>query len=94
MELKLGRGLTWNEEDKAMIASILGTRAFDYLISSPFTAETSLVSIENNENIQNKLSDLVERPNSSNFSWNYGFFLANFEVEIRRFGFELGRWVL
>ncbi|XP_021846662.2 transcription factor MTB2-like [Spinacia oleracea] len=70
----MGGGVVWNEEDKAMIASILGTRAFDYLISSPFTAETSLVSHENNENIQNKLSDLVERPNASNFSWNYGFF--------------------
>lgn len=70
----MGGGLTWNEEDKAMIASILGTRAFDYLISSPFTAETALVSTENNENIQNKLSDLVERPNASNFSWNYAFF--------------------
>ncbi|XP_010696336.2 transcription factor MTB1 [Beta vulgaris subsp. vulgaris] len=73
-ELGMGGGVVWNEEDKAMIASILGTRAFDYLISSPFTAETSLVSFENNENIQNKLSDLVERPNASNFSWNYGFF--------------------
>lgn len=70
----MGERLTWNEEDKAMIASVLGTRAFDYLISSPFTAETSLVSVENYENIQNKLSDLVERPNTSNFSWNYGFF--------------------
>ncbi|XP_021760288.1 transcription factor bHLH13-like [Chenopodium quinoa] len=74
IELGMGGGVVWNEEDKAMIASILGTRAFDYLISSPFTAETSLVSLENNENIQNKLSDLVERPNASNFSWNYGFF--------------------
>jgi len=74
IELGMGGSLAWNEEDKAMIASILGTRAFDYLISSPFTAETSLVSVENNENIHNKLSDLVERPNASNFSWNYGFF--------------------
>lgn len=74
IELGLGGHLAWNEEDKAMIASILGTRAFDYLISSPFMAETSLVSFANNENIQNKLSDLVERPNASNFSWNYGFF--------------------
>ncbi|KAL2893275.1 Transcription factor bHLH13 [Bienertia sinuspersici] len=74
IELGMGGGLAWNEEDKAMIASILGAHAFDYLISCPFTAETSLVSIENNENIQNKLSDLVERPNACNFSWNYGFF--------------------
>lgn len=74
IELDVGGSLAWNEEDKAMIASILGTRAFDYLISSPFTAETSLVSVENSDNIQNKLSDLVERPNALNFSWNYGFF--------------------
>jgi len=89
MERRMGGGLTWNEEDKAMIASILGTRAFDYLISSPFTAETSLVSIENNENIQNKLSDLVERPNASNFSWNYGFF---WQISRSRFGELVLSW--
>ncbi|XP_074273132.1 transcription factor MTB1-like [Silene latifolia] len=69
-----GKGVGLNEEDNAMIASILGTRACDYLVANPHMAETLLVSAENSENIHNKLADLVERPNTANFSWNYGFF--------------------
>ncbi|KAK9758081.1 hypothetical protein RND81_01G205400 [Saponaria officinalis] len=63
-----------NEEENAMMASILGTKACDYLIANTQTPETSLVSVENSEKIQNKLADLVERLNTANFSWNYGFF--------------------
>ncbi|XP_074279668.1 transcription factor MTB1-like isoform X2 [Silene latifolia] len=63
-----------NDGEKAMIASLLGTKACDYLLANPHTAETSLVSDENSEKIQNKLADLVESPNTANFSWNYGFF--------------------
>ncbi|GMH17310.1 hypothetical protein Nepgr_019151 [Nepenthes gracilis] len=73
IELGMDR-LVWNEEDKAIVASVLGTRAFEYLISSSVMAESSLLSVENNENLQYKLTDLVERPNASNFSWNYAFF--------------------
>ncbi|XP_074263406.1 transcription factor MTB1-like [Silene latifolia] len=69
-----GIGVGMNEEDKAMIASVLGTKAFDYLSTNPHTAATSMVNAEYSENIQNKLVDLVEKANSANFSWNYGFF--------------------
>ncbi|KAL9229005.1 hypothetical protein vseg_004523 [Gypsophila vaccaria] len=63
-----------NEEENAMMASILGTKACDYLVANTQTPETSLVSVENSEYIQSKLADLVERLNTANFSWNYGFF--------------------
>ncbi|KAL9234555.1 hypothetical protein vseg_009414 [Gypsophila vaccaria] len=69
-----GKSVGLNEEDKAMIASILGTKAFDYLLARPYTAESSLVSVEISERIQDKLVDLVEKPNTGDFSWNYGFF--------------------
>ncbi|GAB2291135.1 hypothetical protein Dimus_025391 [Dionaea muscipula] len=72
----MGR-LVWNEEDKAIAASVLGIRAFEYLISSSVMAESLVLShVENDENFHGKkLSDLVERPiASSNFSWNYAFF--------------------
>lgn len=65
-------GVGWSNEDKAMAAAVLGTKAFDYLISSSVSAECSLMG--NDENLQNKLSDLVERPNSANFCWNYAIF--------------------
>ncbi|CAI9279052.1 unnamed protein product [Lactuca saligna] len=67
-------GESWNDEDKAIVAAVLGSRAFDYLISSSVSNECSLTSLANDENLQHKLSDLVDRPNSGNFSWNYAIF--------------------
>ncbi|KAG6430252.1 hypothetical protein SASPL_108315 [Salvia splendens] len=64
----------WSNEEKAMAAAVLGTKAFDYLMSSSVSAECSLMAMGNNGNLQNKLADLVERPNSSNFCWNYAIF--------------------
>ncbi|PON36488.1 Basic helix-loop-helix transcription factor [Parasponia andersonii] len=74
IEVGLGGGGVWNDEDKAMVAAVLGTRAFDYLISSSVTNENLLMAVGSDENLQNKLSDLVDRPNASNFSWNYAIF--------------------
>ncbi|KAK9279268.1 hypothetical protein L1049_012947 [Liquidambar formosana] len=72
-EVGMGGGV-WNDEDKAMVAAVLGTRAFDYLISSSVSTEGALMTLGNDENLHNKLSDLVERPNAANFSWNYAIF--------------------
>ncbi|GMI66768.1 Jasmonate Associated MYC2 LIKE 2 [Hibiscus trionum] len=73
IELGMGGGV-WNDEDKAMVAAVLGTRAFDYLISNSVSNENLLMTITSDENLQNKLSDLVDRPTASNFSWNYAIF--------------------
>ncbi|GFY90204.1 basic helix-loop-helix (bHLH) DNA-binding superfamily protein [Actinidia rufa] len=59
VEVTMG-GVAWSDEDKAMVAAVLGTRAFVYLISSSVSAECSLVAVGTDENLQNKLSDLVE----------------------------------
>ncbi|KAL0398015.1 UNVERIFIED_CONTAM: Transcription factor MTB1 [Sesamum calycinum] len=67
-------GVGWNNEDKAMAAAVLGTKAFDYLMSSSVSAECSLMAMGNDENLQNKLSDLVEHPNAAKFCWNYAIF--------------------
>ncbi|MCD7465861.1 Transcription factor mtb2 [Datura stramonium] len=40
-------------------------------MSSSASAECSLMSMGSDENLQNKLSDLVERSNATNFSWNF-----------------------
>ncbi|GAV57807.1 HLH domain-containing protein/bHLH-MYC_N domain-containing protein [Cephalotus follicularis] len=64
----------WNDEDKSMVAAVLGTKAFDYLITSSVSNENLLMTIGSDENLQNKLSDLVDLPNPSNFSWNYAMF--------------------
>ncbi|KAL5562427.1 hypothetical protein UlMin_032174 [Ulmus minor] len=56
-----------------MVATVLGTQAFDYLIANP-VSKTHLIAIGSDKNLQNKLSDLLDRPNVSNFSWNYAIF--------------------
>ncbi|VFQ82016.1 unnamed protein product [Cuscuta campestris] len=66
--------LSWSDEDKCMLAAVLGTKASDYLISSSVSAQCSLMAVGNDENLQVKLSDLVENPDASNFSWNYAIF--------------------
>lgn len=79
IEMGLGGGV-WNDEDKTMVAAVLGTRAYDYLISSSVSNENLLMAVGSDENLQNKLSDLVDRPNPNpnpsalNFSWNYAIF--------------------
>lgn len=75
MKIEVGMGgVAWDDEDKTMVAAVLGTKAFDYLFSSSVSAEGSLMAMGNDENLQNKLSDLVEHPNANNFSWNYAIF--------------------
>ncbi|KAJ1429478.1 hypothetical protein SESBI_08246 [Sesbania bispinosa] len=69
-----GGGGLWNEDEKAMVVEVLGATAFDYLIANSVSNENLLMAIGSGENLQNKLSDLVERPNVSNFSWNYAIF--------------------
>ncbi|KAL3530489.1 hypothetical protein ACH5RR_009811 [Cinchona calisaya] len=66
--------LVLNDEDRTVVAAVLGTKAFNYLFSSSLMAEGSLMAMENDEYLQNKLPDLVEHPNPVNFSWNYATF--------------------
>ncbi|GKU87925.1 hypothetical protein SLEP1_g2252 [Rubroshorea leprosula] len=75
MKIEFGMGAgVWNDEEKAMVAAVLGTKAFDYLMSNSVSNENLLMTIGSDENLQNKLSDLVDRPNAANFSWNYAIF--------------------
>ncbi|KAF7826193.1 transcription factor bHLH13 [Senna tora] len=73
IEVGLG-GMLWNEDERAMVSAVLGTQAFDYLLNNSVSNENLLMAVGSDENLQNKLSDLVDRPNVSNFSWNYAIF--------------------
>ncbi|MED6211709.1 hypothetical protein PIB30_076300 [Stylosanthes scabra] len=84
-----GGGGYWNwnddEEEKSMVVKILGKHAFDYLTSNSFiTNESMLMATMSLENLQNKLSDLVERPNFNNFSWNYAIFWQVSESKLKK----------
>ncbi|KAK7258491.1 hypothetical protein RIF29_24070 [Crotalaria pallida] len=67
-------GISWDENEKAMVAFVLGPKALDFLVSNSLSNEVYLMAAGGDESLQNKLSDLVERPNASNFSWNYAIF--------------------
>eukprot|EP01018_Ginkgo_biloba_P010471 Gb_28786 [translate_table: standard] len=60
----------WNEEDKAMVNSLLGPNAFEYLMMSHFSSE-GLVSGVSDGALQHKLQNLVE---SSSINWTYAIF--------------------
>ncbi|QCE02560.1 transcription factor MYC2 [Vigna unguiculata] len=87
MKIEVGLGGVWNEEEKATVVEVLGRGAFDYLVANSVSNENLLMALGSGENLQNKLSDLVERPNASNFSWNYAIF---WQISQSKFG----DWVL
>ncbi|WVZ16483.1 hypothetical protein V8G54_009465 [Vigna mungo] len=87
MKIEVGLGGVWNEEEKATVVEVLGRGAFDYLVANSVSNENLLMAFGSGENLQNKLSDLVERPNASNFSWNYAIF---WQISQSKFG----DWVL
>ena len=87
MKIEVGLGGVWNEEEKATVVEVLGRGAFDYLVANSVSNENLLMAFGSGENLQNKLSDLVERPNALNFSWNYAIF---WQISQSKFG----DWVL
>ncbi|XP_023540345.1 transcription factor bHLH13-like [Cucurbita pepo subsp. pepo] len=68
------RGVGGKDEDKTVVAAVLGTRAFNYMMSCSVSNENLFMAVRNDDNLQNKLADLVETPNASNFCWNYAIF--------------------
>ncbi|KAK1425269.1 hypothetical protein QVD17_20618 [Tagetes erecta] len=64
-------GESWNNEDKAIVASILGSKAYNHLISTSVSTECFTSSLQPNDNLQQKLSDLVDNQTHNNFTWNY-----------------------
>ena len=74
MKIEVGLGGVWNEEEKAMVVEVLVPGSFDYLVVNSVSNENLLMAFGIDENLEKKLSDLVERLNPSNFSWNYAIF--------------------
>lgn len=68
------RGLDISDEDRAIALEVLGPQAFEHLLTRPISAECSIISADTDDNLQDKLSHLVDRPNSDSFSWNYAIF--------------------
>ena len=63
----------WNEEEK-MTMEILGRESFDYLVVTLVLNKNLSMVFGSGENLQNKLLDLTEHLNVSNFNWNYVIF--------------------
>ncbi|KAK9122043.1 hypothetical protein Syun_019660 [Stephania yunnanensis] len=73
----------WNDDDRAMVVAVLGARAFDYLTACTISLEGLLTAAGNDDDLQNKLSELVENPDSSSLSWNYAIF---WQISRSKFG--------
>ncbi|TKY61250.1 Transcription factor bHLH13 [Spatholobus suberectus] len=88
MKVDAGWGrVAWDDEEKAMVGAVLGGRALEFLMTNSVWNESVLMAVGSEEGLQNKLSDLVERPNASNFSWNYAIFWQRVQS-------KSGDWVL
>ncbi|XP_029126984.1 transcription factor bHLH13 [Cajanus cajan] len=68
------KSVEWDDEEKAMVGAVLGGGALEFLMRNSVWNESVLMAVGSEEGVQNNLSDLVERPNHSNFSWNYAIF--------------------
>ncbi|CAN8314305.1 unnamed protein product [Cochlearia groenlandica] len=66
--------LGWEDEDRSIVSAVLGDLAFDFLRSNSNSNQNQYLIIESDDTLNNKLSSLVEWPNSQNFSWNYAIF--------------------
>lgn len=76
-----------NEEDRAMVESVVGTEACEFLVSSASENTLSdLVPMSGDLSVQKGLCQIVEGSN-----WNYAvFFVAGCELEIWWFCLNMG----
>lgn len=68
-ESLMGEGY-WNDEDKVMVRAVLGAQAFHYLLASCVSSEGLVTAVDNDPDLQHKITELVDRPNG----WNYAIF--------------------
>ena len=64
----------WNEEEKMTVVEILARESFDYMVVNLVLNKNLSMVFGSGENLQNKLLDLTEHLNVSNFNWNYVIF--------------------
>ena len=72
-EIEVSIGGFWNEEDKALCASVLGLDAFTYLTKCGGAISEGLVAASVLADLQSKLHNLVEADGQS-LRWNYAIF--------------------
>ncbi|KAL5726914.1 hypothetical protein ACHQM5_000157 [Ranunculus cassubicifolius] len=60
----------WSEGDKSMVSVVMGSQAFQYLLTSAVSSEGLVTAVGGDPNLSQKISELVDRPNG----WNYAIF--------------------
>lgn len=66
--------LGWDDEEKSVVSAVLGHLASDFLRANSNSNQNLFLVMGSDNSLNNKLSSLVDCPNSENFSWNYAIF--------------------
>ncbi|EOA26325.1 hypothetical protein CARUB_v10025360mg [Capsella rubella] len=66
--------LGWDDEEKPVVSAVLGHLASDFLRANSNSNQNLFLVMGTDDNLNKKLSSLVDWPNSENFSWNYAIF--------------------
>ncbi|CAH8386979.1 unnamed protein product [Eruca vesicaria subsp. sativa] len=64
----------WEEEDRSMVSAVLGNLASDFLTANSTSNQNLFLVMGTDDTLNEKLSRLVDCPNSESFSWNYAIF--------------------
>ncbi|KAJ0258195.1 Transcription factor ABA-INDUCIBLE bHLH-TYPE [Hirschfeldia incana] len=64
----------WEDEDRSMLNAILGKLASDFLTANSASNQNLFLVMGTDDSLNEKLSRLVDCPNSQNFSWSYAIF--------------------
>ncbi|KAG2332030.1 hypothetical protein Bca52824_003210 [Brassica carinata] len=63
--------LGWEDEEASVYSTILGNLAYDFLRANSSSNQNLFLLMGTDDTLNDKLSSLVDWPNSDNFIWNY-----------------------
>ncbi|KAF8106940.1 hypothetical protein N665_0129s0010 [Sinapis alba] len=64
----------WEDEDRSMVSAVLGNLASDFLTANSTSNQNLFLVMGTDDSLNEKLSRLVDCPNSESFSWSYAIF--------------------
>lgn len=79
----------WEEEDRSVASAVLGNLASDFLTANSASNQNLFLVMGTDESLNEKLSRLVDCPNSESFSWSYAIF---WQQTVSRSGHQVLAW--
>ncbi|KAJ4892443.1 Transcription factor ABA-INDUCIBLE bHLH-TYPE [Raphanus sativus] len=79
----------WEEEDRSVASAVLGNLASDFLTANSASNQNLFLVMGTDDSLNEKLSRLVDCPNSESFSWSYAIF---WQQTVSRSGHQVLAW--